>query len=528
MTMRRIGVVQDVPNSDKRKAREQRGAAEREVEQATLAAIRPVLRRETATAWFDAAYAERAKRELDRLGAQIELQRETLAPAITAGRASAADAFMLGGALEGVRERLIEQDRAIAKARAQLAAFVRSAASAPLGEAPDTAQLPQARERLLAELHAHPELAAYHERIRLARSEVALERTTKIPDWNVELLYGWRSPAFSNMVTVMFSIDLPIAPGRRQDRDIAARVAELEQAEAMAEEARRMHEAEVRTALADWDAAVARLGRYDTRILPLARDRASAALAAYRGGSGSLSGVIEASRAETEAQLARLGAEAERARAWARLAYLFPLGRSNEPHRPLSRRNGRRGTRRRWRRLLARDVADACDARGRFGAGRGATSGPESPLLVRPDVSAAAVRQARQVALHGYAARAEVRRRGRRRGDREHQPTRCPEPRHPHRRGAARVARAQADRGGERRLERALGRARPAACRRIHREAARARAARCGARRRCRWSRSCFPNGPRRRRSSCCCDGSPRPMARRSGTRRASGSCCWA
>jgi outer membrane protein TolC len=329
MTMRRIGVVQDVPNGDKRKARESRGAAEREVEQAALAATRLALRRETATAWFDLAYAERAKRELDRLGAQIELQRETLAPAIAAGRASAADAFMLGGALEGVRERLIEQDRAIAKARAQLATFVPGAASAPPGEAPDTGQLPWPRERLLAALHAHPELAPYHERVRLARSEVALERTTKIPDWNVELLYGWRSPAFSNMVTLMFSVDLPIAPGRRQDRDIAARVAQLEQTEAMAEEARRMHEADVRTALADWDAAVQRLGRYDSRVLPLARDRASAALAAYRGGAGSLAGVIEAGRAETEAQLARLAAEAERARAWARLAYLVP----GEPQR---------------------------------------------------------------------------------------------------------------------------------------------------------------------------------------------------
>jgi outer membrane protein TolC len=324
MTMRRIGVMQDVPNGDKRKAREQRGAAEREVEQAALAATRLALRREAATAWFDAVYAERAKRELDRLGSQIELQRETLAPAIAAGRAGAADAFLLGGALEGLRERLIEQDRAIAKARAQLAAFVRAAASAPLADGPDTGELPQPRERLLAELHAHPELASYQERIRLARSEVALERTTKIPDWNVELLYGWRSPAFSNMVTLMFSVDLPIAPGKRQDRDIAARVAELGETEALAEDARRMHEADVRTALADWDAAVARLGRYDTRVLPLARDRASAALAAYRGGSGSLAGVVEASRAETEAQLGRLGAEAERARAWARLAYLVP------------------------------------------------------------------------------------------------------------------------------------------------------------------------------------------------------------
>jgi len=324
MTMRRIGVMQDVPNGDKRKAREQRGAAEREVEQAMLAATRSALRRETAMAWLEAYYAERAKRELDRLASQIELQRDTLAPAIAGGKASVADAFMLGGVLEGVRERLIEQDRAIAKARAQLVAFVKGAASAPLDLAPDTAQLAQPRERLLAGLATDPQLAPYAERVRLARSDVALERTTKVPDWNVEVLYGWRSPAFSNMITVMFSIDLPIAAAKRQDRDIAARLADVEQAEAMADEARRAYEAEVRSALADWDAAVARLGRYDTYVIPLARDRASAALAGYRGGTGSLGGVIESQRAETDAQLARVGAEAERAKAWARLAYLLP------------------------------------------------------------------------------------------------------------------------------------------------------------------------------------------------------------
>ena len=324
MTMRRIGVVQDVPSSDKRQAREQRGAVEREVEQAMLAATRLTVRRETAVAWLDAYYAERAKRELDRLASQIELQRETLAPAIAAGRASTTDAFLLGGAVERVRERLIEQDRAIAKARAQLVALVKGAAAVALDAPPDTARLPLARERLLAELHAQPELATYRERVRLAQSEVALERTTKIPDWNVEVLYGWRSPAFSNMITVMFSIDLPIAPAKRQDRDIAARLADVEQAEAMADEARRTREAEVRTALADWDAAVARLARYDAGILPLARDRTQAALAAYRGGAGALAAVIEAQRAETEAALGRVGAEADRGRAWARLAYLQP------------------------------------------------------------------------------------------------------------------------------------------------------------------------------------------------------------
>ena len=324
MTMRRIGVMQDVPNSDKRRARERRATAERDMGSAELAASRAMLRRETALAWFEVHYAERSKREIERLASQIELQRETLAPAIAAGRASPADAFMLGGALEGVRERLIEQDRAATKARAQLAAFVREAASAPLAPPPDTTQLPQPRERLVAGFDAHPQLAPYAERVRLARTDVDLERTTKTPDWNVEVLYGWRSPNFSNMITVMFSVDLPLAAGRRQDRDIAARLADVEQVQAMAEEARRAYEAEVRAALADWDAAIARLGRYDAHVLPLVRDRASAALATYRGGAGTLANVIEASRAETEAQLARLGAEAERAKAWSRLAYLLP------------------------------------------------------------------------------------------------------------------------------------------------------------------------------------------------------------
>jgi len=47
-------------------------------------------------------------------------------------------------------------------------------------------------------------------------------------------------------------------------------------------------------------------------------------LAAYRSGAGTLATVIEAQRAETEAHLSQLAAEADRARAWAQIAYLVP------------------------------------------------------------------------------------------------------------------------------------------------------------------------------------------------------------
>ena len=131
------------------------------------------------------------------------------------------------------------------------------------------------------------------------------------------------------MVTVMVAFDLPWQRERRQERDIASKLAEFEQSRALREEARRMHEAELRSWLADYDAASARIDRYRSVLMPLTRDRHDAALAAYRGGRGELNPVLEAARAITDTELALIAVEAERARAWAQLGYLYP----HEAHR---------------------------------------------------------------------------------------------------------------------------------------------------------------------------------------------------
>jgi outer membrane protein TolC len=67
-----------------------------------------------------------------------------------------------------------------------------------------------------------------------------------------------------------------------------------------------------------------RIGRFEELLLPLARQRVSAVLAAYRGGRGELSAVLDARRAETETRLAAVQAQLERARAWAKLNFLLP------------------------------------------------------------------------------------------------------------------------------------------------------------------------------------------------------------
>jgi outer membrane protein TolC len=323
MTMGQIGLAQEFPNSAKRSALYQRAERMRDVESANLMAQRAALQREIALAWLEVHFAERVRAALERLARQLQLHSETVTAAVSRGRQSAADALMLRLAFEQANDRLIDQERMAARSRIMLASFIGEEARRPLGDPPDTARFDHPREHLVERLAEHPQLRVVDQRESVSRAEVELARSTRRSDWMLEVGYGQRRPYFDNMFTVMISFDLPLRTAQRQDRDIASKLAEVEQARAMREDALRVHMAEVRGWLADFDAAGRRIERFEHVLLPLARDRRSAALAAYRGGRGELGGVLEAERAVTENDLAWVQALAERAKAWANLNYLY-------------------------------------------------------------------------------------------------------------------------------------------------------------------------------------------------------------
>jgi outer membrane protein TolC len=324
MTMKRIGIEQAFPNAGKRRALNARAQAEERAESANLAASRLQVRRDVAIAWFDLRYAETEHAALLRLERETALEAETAAAAVAGGRLAPADAIAARAAVEQVRDRVAMHERAIERARIALAQLVgNDAASQPLGAAPDTGVLPASRRELLVRLAEHPAVRAAERQAALAQADVAVAGSTKTPDWSLIVAYGQRSPNFSNMVNLLVAIDLPIAAGRRQDRDVAARAALAERARSAAEDARRAAEAEARGLVTDWETAVGRVNRYEHSILPLARERVALALAAYRGGRGTLAGVLEARRSEADAQMALAQALAERARAWAGVTYLL-------------------------------------------------------------------------------------------------------------------------------------------------------------------------------------------------------------
>src|SRR5437867_9838698 len=279
MTMRKIGLMQDFPNAEKRKLRGERAALERDVESANLAAQRAGLRREIALAWLELYFAQQARAPLVELVGELQLQLDTVSAAIAAGRQNTADALALRGAEVAAQDRVIEQDRTIERARYALAAWLRDEASRPLANPPDTSVFDHPPAALLANLHEHPEQRIYAEREALARTDVALAANSKKSDWSLEVAYGQRGPAFSNMISVMVSIDLPWEAEKRQDRDLSAKRLLAEQAQAQAEEARRMHEAELQGFYADWQTAGVRTERVEKLLLQLARERVAAALA---------------------------------------------------------------------------------------------------------------------------------------------------------------------------------------------------------------------------------------------------------
>ena len=93
---------------------------------------------------------------------------------------------------------------------------------------------------------------------------------------------------------------------------------------ALREEATREHVADARMWVQEWQSNRERLTQYDGALIPLSLERTRAAIAAYRGGSGQLTAVLEARRMEIDTRMDRLRLAMETAALWAQLEYLIP------------------------------------------------------------------------------------------------------------------------------------------------------------------------------------------------------------
>ena len=137
-------------------------------------------------------------------------------------------------------------------------------------------------------------------------------------------MYSQRGSAYSNMESLNVSVPLQWDQTNRQDREVAAKLAMLNQARAEREDMLRAHIAEVRAMIAEWENDRERGARYARELLPLAAERTQATLGAYRGAKASISDVLIARRSEIDVRLQALQLEMDTARLWAQLNFLIP------------------------------------------------------------------------------------------------------------------------------------------------------------------------------------------------------------
>jgi outer membrane protein TolC len=322
MTMTRIGLMQDFPGLGKRAARAERASLMREREDAALAVTRASIRRDVATAWLDRWLAERTLATLRDLHGEAQSQLAVVTRGMAGGRIETPEVIAARTNVVMIRDRITDAEREVTRSVAMLERFVGEDGRRPLTAPPDLERLLPGREDVRAVVEQRPELALADREVVVARADARVATLATRPDWNLEISYGIRGSDFSNMLNVMVSMDLPLFPGARQDREAAAKLSRVEELRAQRDALARIHEAEVKALLADWKAANEKLDRFSQEILPLRRDSLWATAAAYAAGRSGLSMVLDARSMYAEALVQQLMLERERAKLCAQITYL--------------------------------------------------------------------------------------------------------------------------------------------------------------------------------------------------------------
>jgi outer membrane protein TolC len=324
MTMSSVGVMQEFTRAEKREARAERFEREAEKSLAERVVRVAAIQRDTALAWLDRYYAEAMQAVISEQSRQAQVEIEAAESAYRAGRGNLADVLAARSALVLLDDRASEAWRKVSAATIALARWIGNGADAPLAGQPAIDAIRLDPRTLEADIVRHPELTVLTKKEDVAAAEVLMAQTNKKADWSVALMYSQRGSAYSNMISLNVSVPLQWDQKDRQDREVAAKLAMLDQVRAEREDMLRAHTAEVRAMIAEWENGRERSVRYAREVLPLATERSQATLGAYRGAKASITDVLLARRGEIDVRLQALQLERDTARLWAQLNFLVP------------------------------------------------------------------------------------------------------------------------------------------------------------------------------------------------------------
>lgn len=320
MTMQKVGLEQDLPNGDKRRALADEASARVAQLQAQLQLTQTMVHTQVAQAWLTRYYLGRQLIVLNQLDHENRLLDAAVRTQVAAAKGMATDALVPKQEAIDLANRRDSLLRDIAKADAMLRRWVGDTDTD--GTAGDPPAFAIDAGMLRQHIRNHPELQLFQPMQDLATAELREAEAMRKSDWSVELAYAHR-PDFSDMVSLQVSATLPLFAGTRQDPQIRAKRKELNRIDAEREDMLREHRAALESDLADYTALIQQLDRIKHMTIPLADQKVALQTADYQSGRGDLAAVIAARREALSSQLEAISLSNQRDLLAAKLHFLF-------------------------------------------------------------------------------------------------------------------------------------------------------------------------------------------------------------
>lgn len=325
MTMRRVGIMQEITRADKLQARAEQYQRVAEKSRAEKDFTIATIQRDTAIAWLDRYFAEQMVTVITEQIAQSRLEIQAAESAYRAGRGNQSDIYSARSSLVLIEDRASEIQQRVRNAKVALTRWIGNAADETLADQPAMETIQLNPDLLETEMEHHPQIAVLDKQVNIAKAGAKIAQANKSADWSIELAYQQRGSAYSDMISVGISVPLQWDQKNRQDRELYAKLIEVDIASAQRDEQLRQHVADIRALINEWQNNRQRYTRFESELIPLANERIQAVIGAYRGGKASLSDLLAARRNQIDMRLQSLQLQSDTARLWAQINFLVPM-----------------------------------------------------------------------------------------------------------------------------------------------------------------------------------------------------------
>ena len=292
MTQVAIGLSQELPFPGKLGLREEAAGYEAEAVASDAEEKRLMLIRDVKLVWWNLFYLDRALEIVDRNQDLLRQFVEIASAKYEVGQGLQQDVLLAQVELSQLLDRAIRLTGMRRTEEARLNALLNRTTDVPIAlpTSVATALSPSAPEESwfrLAE-QDRPLLAAQKRRIDAADSRLELARKDYYPDFKVGAAYGFRGGSDpgggsrSDFASLLFSMNLPVFTGRKQDRAVDQRHAEVLQRTYAMQDSREQVFKEISTALADYRRAREQFELLEGGTIPQAQQTVASMLAGYQ------------------------------------------------------------------------------------------------------------------------------------------------------------------------------------------------------------------------------------------------------